>query len=68
MTQDTLKCVLCKSTKSKHKLTEYRPCCHKCEKTAPAAAISPGCFLDQGSIAGVFAKSVMEEFRNMNGL
>ena len=62
------KCVLCKGTKSRHKLTPYRPCCHKCEKIAPSAMSSPGCFMDLDSVAGGFAKEVMKEFRGTPAL
>lgn len=49
------KCILChKSTRRKP--NPMRPCCLKCERTAPVAVSCPGAFLDRPGPANGIAK------------
>jgi len=50
------KCVLCgKSTRRVH--NPYRPCCGRCEKTAPTVFTTPGLFVND--VAGKVARAIV---------
>lgn len=50
-------CILCLRL-TRRKLNPLRPCCSKCEKTAPVAVTAPALFADRGPAAQV-ARSAM---------
>ena len=54
-----MKCIVCQ-TQRKY-ITETRPCCNKCEKTAPTCVSAPGLFTS--GIAGMVARATKNAVR-----
>ena len=54
----TMKCVICKQ--ERRYINETRPCCRKCEKTAPMCVQAPGLFTNgpAGRVARATEKAV----------
>jgi hypothetical protein len=55
------RCILCGNL-TRRKKNPRRPCCRKCEKTAPTAITCPAAFL--GSHADKVAKAAMDAVEN----
>ena len=46
------RCILCDRS-TRRKVNQNRPCCRKCERSAPMAIVCPALFCDKGPAAGV---------------
>lgn len=55
-------CILC-GRSTRRKLNPLRPCCRKCEKTAPVAFTCPGAFTK--GAAGKVAQAAQDQVRRM---
>lgn len=60
MSKKHARCVICGQS-TRRKINPRRPCCSRCEKTAPSCVSSPGCFEHGTSPAATLARKVIAE-------
>lgn len=53
-------CIICGNS-TRRKPNPMRPCCSKCEKTAPTAVTCPGAFLPGSNAASKVAQAAIDE-------